>query len=150
MPLPEFILTANILVCERLLLEQDGIASAIRVVDIFHVGVPEKLPADSVPMIQTYAWVQLKSAPGYSGKHVVQIRIINTVGESSVIVEQPDAAFEAKPGFEELPRAISLVVQLNLAVKRFGTCYVCVDVDGGEVARTPLTLLERQAETTAS
>lgn len=150
MPLPEFILTANILVCERLLLEQDGIASAIRVVDIFYVGLPENLPADSVPMIQTYAWMQLKSEPGHSGKHGVQIRLINTVGESSVIVEKPDATFEAKPGLEELPRAISLVVQLNLAVKRFGTCYVCVDVDGEEVARTPFTLLKKVADATVS
>jgi hypothetical protein len=149
MPFPDFILSATALVCERVLLETDQVASAIRIVDVFTVAIAPDLPPDAAPLIQTYVLAVMKSVPGHTGEHAMRLRLINTVGESSTLIED-QAKFEAKPGQEELPHSISIVAQLNLSVKRFGTCYVCIDIDGEEIARTPFTVVQKQAETKAS
>src|ERR1035437_9698820 len=150
MPLPKFLLSITALVCERVLLEADGVASAIRVVYVFYISPPPSLAPDTLQIIQAYALVILKSVPGYAGEHALRVRLINTVGESSTIAEDSHAEFAAKPGFEELPHSINVVVQLNIGVKRFGICYICLDIDGEEVARTPLTLLQKHPETRVS
>lgn len=141
MPLPSFLFSAYVLICERFLAENDGVMSAIRIVDLFFV--PEKLfgvPDDVVfQLIQPRALIVIKAIPGHIEAHAVRVRLINTIGESSILAEQV-LTFGTKPGFEEAPGTINIAMQLNLGVRRFGTCYVCVDVDGEEVARASITL----------
>lgn len=38
--------------CERVLKEEDGVLSAIRIVDVFNVHVPTEMPPDVTPAIQ--------------------------------------------------------------------------------------------------
>lgn len=151
MPIPEFLFSVSALVCEQVLQEASGIVSAIRIVDIFQVGqLPPNLAPETLPVIQAYALLILKAVPGHDGEHTLRVRMINTLGEATTIVEQPNARFEAKPGYEQLPRSLSLSIQLNVGVKRYGTCYICLDLDGEEVGRTSFTLLQKQEETKAS
>jgi hypothetical protein len=98
MPLPSYLISASLLVCERVLRESDNVLSAIRVVDVFYVPQkPPEISGDLFPLVQAYALASLRSIPGYVGKHVLQLRLINTVGESSVVGTQ-DMSFENKPG----------------------------------------------------
>jgi len=90
MPLPSFLISANLLICERVLVEKDEAASAIRMVDVFHVPAPppgiEDLKAgDPAPagatVIKTYALTILKAIAGHTDTHQLQIRVFDVTGE---------------------------------------------------------------------
>jgi hypothetical protein len=76
MPLPPYLISVSLLVCERVLREMDGVLSAIRVVDIFYVPQkPPEIPAEMLPMVQAYAFASLWAIAGYQGKHSLSVRM---------------------------------------------------------------------------
>jgi hypothetical protein len=148
MPLPSFLISANIFVCERVLIETDNVLSAIRLVDVFTlskappefaINLKEGDPAFfELPMIQLWVAANIKAYPGYTGSHSVQIKLINTAGEISDIGEPRVEKFDSK--WPEAHPSLGVVAQLRLAVRRLGSCYLCLFVDGEELARVPFTL----------
>lgn len=145
MPIPSYVVSTSLLVCERVLLETDGVASAIRMVDLFYIGEVPGQPDGTFPVVQAYVLGAVRADPGHTNEHVFRIRLRNTVGESSIIAEHK-GLFESKVGLETAgstaPRSMNLIVQLNLKVMRYGTCFVYLDIDGEEAARAPITLLQ--------
>jgi hypothetical protein len=147
MPLPSFVISATIIVCERVLFEKDDTLSAIRIVDVFHVASPlpgpyveppteETIPTDA-PVVHAWAIASIKATPGYTGTHNVDIKLLSTAG---VLVPVGDTL--TKPfgsTVPESPTAIGVVAQLKLLVRRVGTCYVCLYLDDNELARSPIT-----------
>ena len=151
-PLPPFILSASAFVCERLLQEADGVVSAIRIIDIFFVPSerPPDVPENALPFLQGWGCVMLKFIPGHVEQHTFEMKLINTVGELSSIGDPSKPTnLGASKGLEEFPGGILLNAPLNIAVKRFGTCYLCAFVDEREVARTPFSIVPRPGVATA-
>lgn len=142
MPLPPYIVSANVLVCERVLHEEDGVISAIRIVDVFNVADPPPgAPAGVVPGVQTHCLVMLKAESGHTASHNLELKFLNTLGELKPMGLATDFNFTSKPEFEmATPVGAAINFQLNVAVRNSGTCYVCVFLDGDEIARTPITL----------
>lgn len=137
---------ASVLVCERVLHEHDGVNSAIRIVDVIYVPDSAGFRDDAFAVVQAYGLVVAKAVPGYHEEHLITVKLINTVGEVSAVLPRPFTAdFRSKLG-EEVPGGFTINIQLNLAVKRFGTCYLCVEIDGQEATRTPITLLASPAD----
>ena len=64
--IPPFLLSASVFVCEHVLIERDGIFSAIRIVDVFYVS---DVPPDTVPFVQAYSFVIIKSEPQHAEEH---------------------------------------------------------------------------------
>lgn len=144
MPLPPYLISVGAFICERVLMEVDGVASAIRMIDIFRVaGVPPEAEKDApLPVVQMFCVVSMKAKPEERAKHTVGITIINTRGESTPQGDPVVVEFAGKPEFGvNAPGGANIALQLNVAVRRFGTCYVCVFLDGEEVCRTPFTLI---------
>jgi hypothetical protein len=144
MPLPPFVISATIVVCERVLIEKDEVISAIRIVDIFYLSAPppEIKPGDplpsNLPIVSFWAVGNVKAEPAYREPHSLEVRIVNTIGEVTTIGAPITQAFDAR--LEPAPTASGLIAQINLGVTRFGTCYVCLYLDNEEVARSPITL----------
>ena len=44
---------------------------------------------------------------------------------------------------EDIPGGAIVAIQLNIVVKSYGTCYVCVHLDGEEVIRAPFTIRQQ-------
>jgi hypothetical protein len=144
---PDFLISVCMFLCERILLEQDQVPSAIRIFDVYYVpDMPPGAPPDAIPLIQPWVFVSLKAVIGHGGKHAVRLRLINTIGEESTLAEET-ATFTSRPGMEAAPPTIVLRAGLNLGAGRFGVCYICLDVNGVEVARTPLTVMRKLSET---
>jgi len=143
MPIPSFIISVNLFVCERTLVEADGVLSAIRLIDIFFVPGerPIGVPEEAMPLVQAYGCALLKTKPGYVGEHSLQMKILNTIGEMTSTGDPATVKLFSKLGMEEVPGGVSIAIQLNIGVKRFGTCYLCLFLDGEEIARSPFTLL---------
>ncbi len=143
--MPSFLISANIFVCERLLQEGDGVTTAIRLVDVFYIGSerPLGVPPEALPLIQGWGFAILKFVPSHNQEHVFEMKLINTIGELSNLAEPMKQLVEPTPGLENLPTGATLNIQLNVAVKRIGTCYLCVWIDGEEVARTPFSVVPK-------
>ncbi len=142
MPLPPYLISASIFVCERILHEADGVVSAIRIVDIFYVPEPPpSMPENALPLVQAYGCAILKSVAGHNEEHSIQLKMINTIGEITVVGEPVKTRIGSTAGLEKVPGGATINAQLNIGVKRLGTCYLCVEVDGEEVTRAPFTLL---------
>jgi hypothetical protein len=137
-PLPAYIQSVSAFICQQALLEQDGVTSAIRLVDLFRVPEPHPdKPDEQRPVVQMYAVVIIKTIPGYTGEHDIAFRILNTVGEMNTVGTQR-ASFSSRFG-PEMPGGATLAIQMNIGVNRPGTLYLCIYVDEEEVTRTPFT-----------
>lgn len=151
MSIPQFLISADILVCERVLFEADGVISAIRMVDLFFVPTerPPNLPEDSLPLVQGFVCAILKAVPGHTEDHIFDIKLTNTLGQVSSLLPEPvKSKFGVSPGFERFPGGVGLNSPLSLWVKRMGTCYVSLFVDGQEVARAPISIAQKQGVVT--
>lgn len=140
MPCPE-LLSVAMFICERVLQEADGVTSAIRIVDLFNLPeIPPDAPEGALPLIQAYSCAMLKFAPTFSGKHYIQSKMINTKGELVSLGEPLEYSPQMRAGAEGAPLGLNFTIQMNVAVKNLGTCYLCVYFDGEEIGRTPFTL----------
>jgi hypothetical protein len=153
MPLPSYLISASLLVCEKVLVEKDQVTSAIRIVDIFYVPALPPLPPgvlmspeikeNFVPIVQAWGFVQIRANANYHREHDLEFRTINTIGEMLTIATAK-ARFESQ--IEGATTGITASAQLNIGVKRLGTCFLCVYLDGEEIARTPFTLTQLKVD----
>jgi hypothetical protein len=151
MPLPSYLISASLLVCDRVLLEKDEVSSAIRIIDVFYVPALPPLPPGLIlppemqdkygPLLTAYGLVQIRAKAGHRDEHDLEFRIINTAGEES-IVASAKAKFDSH--IEGATTGITASAQINMFVKRFGTCFLCIYLDGNEITRTPFTLAPRK------
>jgi hypothetical protein len=145
MPMPPYLISASLVLCEKVLIEQEGVPSAIRMIDIFYVSpvppgvtLPPGMTEDNcMPLIQAYALLLLKAKTGHLEEHDLEFRLINTLGETSTVSV-------ARGGFKspiaDATTGLTVNAQISIAVKKYGTCYLCVLLDGEEIIRTPFTL----------
>lgn len=143
MPLPPHIISAGAFLCEKLLHERDGILSAIRIVDVFYV--PPNLPEERVAIVQANCVLILKAEPRHDEEHELDFKILNPIGELESIGPPLRQRLQSRLGLD-LPTALTVNAQLNISPKRLGTYFVCVYLDGEEVARTPFTLMSRPTQ----
>ena len=126
----------------------DSVLSLIRMVDIFHTpplldpNPPIKhgeLVPPGMPLVSACVVANVKADVGYAGTHVFEMKLLNTADEFIGISGGPsEHTFESRyPG---APAAIGFITLLNVGVRRYGTCYVCLFLDNVEIARTPITL----------
>jgi hypothetical protein len=140
-PLPPQIISLSVLTCQAVLREEDGVASAIRLIDVWYVPEPlPEAPPGVLPLVQANVLVILKAEPGYQQEHEIRVKLQNTVGEISDIAEALKSNPISRLG-PEVPGGVTIQVQLNLAVKKLGTCYLLIYFDGELVTRAPITLL---------
>jgi|HubBroStandDraft_6_1064221.scaffolds.fasta_scaffold629338_2 hypothetical protein len=145
MPLPAFLSSANLILCERYLLEKDEVLSAIRLVEVFVVpppppGIADWKEGDPVPpgatTVRAFVIGHIKATPRYTGNHRMSVRIFNSRNEW---VNMPDQTATFTSRFPEAPSVVGLIAELQLVVRNYGTTYVCLFLDDQEVARTSLT-----------
>ena len=141
MDAPPYLISTTLLLCERALVEADGVFSAIRIVDVAHAAEPVSATEGPFERIQLSIFAVIKATIGHLDEHLIELTLQNAVGEFTPLVATK-MNFSSK--MADAPPAVSLNGQLNLAVRNFGTCYVLLSLDGKEVARTPLTLLKLQ------
>ena len=139
-PLPPGILSASLFLCLELLREGNGVHSAIRIVDIWHI--PKITPENAdVPYIQGHAVGLVKAYPGDDSKHEMLIKLVDPKGNVVEACKPMEVELKCKFG-NMAPGGITFNMQISLAVKAFGTLMVLLYLDGRLVAQTPLTILE--------
>ena len=129
----------NAFLCERALIDQDKILSAIRIVDLFQV--PENAPETTV--LQFYAIISLKLFPVPDETVLIGATLVRVNGEREPIAYshsgKPFRLLDHSPD-PSVPGGLNLVIQLNIVPKNAGTAYFEIDVDGEVVTRIPFTI----------
>lgn len=128
------------LVCERVLYEQDGVPSLIRIVDNFTLRPdppisPELLPPNLVmrPIVNLWLYLNLKPG-GLRGVHSVVIQVRAPSGKVADVAQWDDVDFEDGNG-------VHLVLPFKLPAVEWGDHVFEVSWDGEPLISTPITLV---------
>lgn len=150
--LPQGLISIGAFVCERVLREVDGVVSAIRMVDLFHVppqSPPVINPSDgsetiTLSPVRFEVLVILKAEPGYSVSHKVAIKLQDPTGSIVRVSRDLEVATSSRFG-QEVAGGATVNAELTFGVKHYGLYLLLVELDGELVHRTPITLLRGAA-----
>ncbi len=132
----------NAVLCERALLEQDGVFSAIRLVDIFYVD-PSAVSPEGRP-IGVQLLLNVKFPSEDEGDHVVEIRL-ERPGEPPVKIAETEPG-KATGRVPSAPKGINVVARFGVIPKTVGVHFMSVLLDGETVSRIPFMLQPRPDE----
>ncbi len=129
------LLTANIIVCETILVEKTDVISAIRVMNTLSLA-----PGNNFAHVFVVTF--LASQPRDLSQHILKVRVTQLNGLT--IAEAPDYPFVYGYRFDVSGLGgFTLTTEFNIDTSGLGipsNCAVSADLDGQPVARTTLTL----------
>lgn len=124
------------LFCDKVLQEQDGTVSLIRVVDRVQMVIPPQgLPSGFKPLIMIVVFIAVKSGP-VIGERTVTIRIVRPSGNSDQV---GDARLKLVGG----DQGQNVVFNLQIGVDEEGLHWFPVIIDEVEITRIPLMILRQ-------
>ena len=126
--------------CERLLIEPDGVMTAVRVVDTYFVEVQGNLPLDTVPGIEVNGVVSVKSGD-VTGSHTLDLVMENPLGERKRLSPETGWPIELNGG----EHGANIRLKFQIGVKNYGLLWFDVFFDGDQLlTRIPLMLRQGQ------
>jgi hypothetical protein len=134
------LVTIDLLICDRILVEADGVLSAIRLVDVFFVD-PETPDGGVEKVLPMQILITSKFTQGAAKNHIVELALIRPDGERKPMVEPREVVIEAK--YPDLPSGFNVLLHAAVKVKQLGTHQLVLSVDGEELRQAPFTLLPR-------
>ena len=142
---PSSIDSAYVFTCENVLLEQDQVISAIRIVDLFWVADPlPEIPVENT-VVKAFFAGSIRFKPGVQDiECTVQFKLIRPNGEVSPV--GPPQTVKVGPTIGGAPAALAHIVPAGVSPRVMGVHYVVLMVDEREVARWAFTLLLRSGD----
>src|SRR5579863_3507143 len=133
---------ASAFVCERVLQEQDGVISAIRIADIFSVA--ENTPEGAVLQFWAVATFKTTLPSLEEREYTINTFVLKSSGERERL-DPSDRKVRVVPyeGDLSIPVGISVVAQVNVKLKPTGTTstsIIEIEIDGDVEARIPFTI----------
>ena len=126
--------------CEKLLLEGDGVPSAIRIVDTYTIPpLPPEAPKEAVATILVQGLVSLRSGDA-TGTKVIRIFMENPLGQRTEL--SPKDGWQSE--FTGGEQGINLQLKFALGVRNYGLCWFDVLCDDELLTRIPLKLQQDQ------
>jgi hypothetical protein len=132
-------LSVNMLICERVLVEADGVMSAIRIVEAFNIGpqIPDMLPLEK-SAASLWLWSTIKFEFHDEYEHAIEARIIRPDGEATTVGEP--SKFTLRPPQSALDPGIVFAFPVNVLLKQMGLHYMAIVLDQVEIGRTPFII----------
>ncbi len=128
------------LLCERVLQEQDGVLSAIRMVDKVTVQIVEGAKGKVKPTVKLAVLVAFKSGP-MKGKHILKVAPRTPSGRKMDVKGQ----FKFPLVFEGSEHGSTTVINLVVDVSEEGVYWFDVYLGRRVVTRIPLTVVHQAA-----
>jgi hypothetical protein len=132
------LLSLNAFICEKILMEQDQVISAIRLVEVFSVQATPDLPLDKQGPLM-FVVASGKVPADDDSEHLIEFSLIRPNGETKPVGEPIRSVFPggAQAGF---PRGFNVALQLLVFATQMGLHYISIRFDGEEVRRVPFIL----------
>ncbi len=151
----------NMFLCDKIIVDEDHVLSAIRIIDIYYVS-PRVVPGaealsedvrkaiEELPTVITInCLIDIKTRAIDTEDHQIELRM-QKADASKEIVLVPSQKVNFRPMDQDTPGGVAIGVGFHITVKSYGTTYIVALIDGLEVARTPLTIRKRPSETPTS
>lgn len=144
----------NIVVCEKILLEDDRTYSAIRIVDVFYFRRDPAIPLEEQEAIPMNILVMGKMEPADESEHWAQIVIRRPSGEATPIGPPLRNVFRATLGEagkrlladgskeSDIAGGFAIRADITIVPRQTGRHQIEVAIDGSLVAKAPFTILE--------
>jgi len=127
------------MLCDRVLEEQDGVLTAIRLIDRVVAVAPEGTPVGPIALPKMTLLVSLKSGD-YVGKGVVTLRLNPPAG-----VEGPKeigpGRFDVEVELSGAEHGANVMLELNLVLEHQGVYWFDVYFNDEMITRTPLAFV---------
>ena len=124
------------LLCERLLLEQDGVSSAIRIIDrVTRTVMGSNPPEEMEPFEYEVTLVIILKAGWTHGSHPLRLDMVKPPGETQVLLQQT-VFFE---GGED--RGVSVVSRMRLRLSHEGLHWFEVFLEGRLLTKIPMRVV---------
>ncbi len=141
--MPPNVACVNLLVCEKVLSEEDNVISAIRIADVFLAPVDADISA-AKQAIKVNVFGQIKMADTDQTEHTLELRLVRPNGESEVV--GPPTSGPAKTVLPKFPGGYIIVGQIAVTPTQHGLHHFRLTMDGDEIARCPFILLKDASE----
>lgn len=138
MSLPFNLQSAYLLVCEKILNEEDGVPSAIRIVDICYFSAYEEIPVER-RLVRVGVLGVLKSAENDVTERTLEVKVDSPDGKEIPVVPPQKVKLDRR--IPEAPGGHTLSLDLHIRARKPGTHIIKMLLDGEEVARASVTLL---------
>lgn len=124
------------LICEKVLLEQDGVKSAIRIIDRIIRTVPVAAVSEQMePFEHDFVlFISLKSGEA-RGTHVLEVRFLKPSGESPTPLTQ-SVLLEG-----ESDRGVDIVAGMKVKFDQAGLYWFIVSIDGTRLTQVPFRVV---------
>ncbi len=151
--LPPSLVSLNVIVCEKILFEEDRVYSAIRMVDVFYFRRNLNLAIEE-QSIAMCVLIMGKTQPDEKEEHSVQIVIRGPDGEAkpigdplravfvSILSEEGKALLAEGSKVSDIAGGFTLRADIKVVPRQTGKYQVEVLMDSILVAKTPFTILE--------
>jgi len=145
--MPPSLISLNLIICEKILREADGVLSIIRIADIFYHPPRPDIPIEQQSIVISVLAIGKFNLEDTS-EHSLQLRLARPDGTTDDVGESIRLALsEIETKIPDAPRGFNVIAQFGVIPKHMGTHYMTLVIDGEEVARTPFTLSEKIPET---
>ncbi len=104
--------------------------------------VPLPIEAQAIPI---HFLASVRFDPPEYGEHALEIQLIRPNGEAKIIGNAIRSAAQKKFPEVRIPSGIDFRGAFGLIPRAVGTHYIALLLDGEEVARAPVTLIQRDA-----
>jgi hypothetical protein len=134
----------QLLICERVLRDEDGLHSAIRIADLFTVVPKANVSPKDRPIVLSILFTA-KYDPSDEDTHTAVVQLerpdgkILDIGESGptkILLYAPD-----------VPKAIHIAGRFGIVPELMGLHYIVIVLDGRQVERVPFMLREAETST---
>jgi hypothetical protein len=136
--MPSGLISINAFICEKILVEQDQVMSAIRMVEVFSVSINPDLPLDKQGTLMM-VYIAGRVPAEDNSEHQLDIVLVRPNGETKPIGDPIRSVFppSGQPGFQ---KGFNIGLQLGVAPTQMGVHHFSIKFDGEEVRRIPFIL----------
>jgi hypothetical protein len=124
--------------CERVLQEIDGVLTAVRIVELLQLHLPEGIEIEKQVVPITILVIGKFDLTSSGKNRVVQLQITRPNGEVTKVGEPHDVAPQSKS--DDIPPGFNLIAGFGIIAKQLGLHWVSCLIDEEEVARIPIIL----------
>jgi hypothetical protein len=135
-------LSVMLVVCEKVLVELDAVASLIRMADIFQF-IRDPAKPNETPVVAIWSFLAIRYAPGTGlGDHTLELRLVRPDGEVKTVAP-PAQTLTLVPG--AIPDAMggfNIPASFGVIAKQTGFHHLIALLDGEEIAKSTFLLRE--------
>jgi hypothetical protein len=125
------------LLCEKVLVEEGGVKSAIRIIDrTIRMAIGPSPPEEMAPFTQELFLLMLFRSGSARGAHTLEVRMTKPSGESRPALMQTTANFEG-----EDDRGVDFIIQMAVEIDQVGLYWFEVYLEKVRVTRVPYRVL---------